>query len=93
MKLRRGFPKYLLVNAVEDLLPAEIVHRPKRGFTLPFEHWLRDQLHDQIERQFREWDEGPLADYIDGHAVRGIWKLFLSRRTSWSRPWAHWFPG
>lgn len=87
-KLRPGFPKYLLVNAVRDLLPQEVVHRPKRGFTLPFEQWLRDELRDQLQQQFREWDEGPLAGYLEGHAVRGVWSSFLAGRTSWSRPWA-----
>ena len=87
LKMRR-LPKHLLVNAVKDLLPAEVVRRPKRGFTLPFEHWLRDQLRDQLERQFWEWDDGPLGGYIDGQAVRRVWSSFLKRRTSWSRPWA-----
>jgi asparagine synthase (glutamine-hydrolysing) len=88
LKLRRGSPKHLLVNAVKDLLPIEIVHRPKRGFTLPFEHWLRDQLRDQLEQQFRDWDSGVLAKHIDAEAVRQIWNLFLCKLTSWSRPWA-----
>jgi asparagine synthase (glutamine-hydrolysing) len=88
MKLRRGFPKYLLVKAVRDLLPPEIVHRPKRGFTLPFEHWLRDELRGELERQFQEWEDGPLGFYIEGEAVRRVWSSFLGHRTSWSRPWA-----
>jgi len=88
LKMQRGPAKHLLVNAVKDLLPPEVVHRPKRCFTLPFEHWLRDELHDQLERQFWEWDDGPLGGYIDGHAVRRVWDSFLERRTSWSRPWA-----
>src|SRR5512146_77859 len=88
VKLRRGFPKYLLVNAVRDLLPPDVVHRPKRGFTLPFEHWLRDELRDQLERQFWDWDDGRLGGYSDGQAVRRVWSSFLERRTSWSRPWA-----
>ncbi|HET7442313.1 MAG TPA: asparagine synthase (glutamine-hydrolyzing) [Terriglobales bacterium] len=87
-KLRPGFPKYLLVNAVRDLLPPEVVHRPKRGFTLPFEQWLRDELRDELQQQFGEWDEGPLASYIEGHAVGRVWSSFLAGRTSWSRPWA-----
>src|SRR5439155_25929875 len=33
-----GTPKKLLVEALAGSLPDEIVHRPKRGFTLPFEH-------------------------------------------------------
>ena len=76
------------MNAVKDLLPPEVAHRPKRGFTLPFEHWLRDELHDQVERQFWKWDDGIVGSYIDGHAVRRVWNSFLEGRTSWSRPWA-----
>jgi asparagine synthase (glutamine-hydrolysing) len=87
-KLRPGFPKYLLVKAVRDLLPAEVVHRPKRGFTLPFEQWLRDELRDELQQKFREWDDGPLANYLEGQAVRKVWSSFLAGRTSWSRPWA-----
>lgn len=33
--------KPLLVDAVRDLLPDAVVERPKAGFTLPFETWLR----------------------------------------------------
>ena len=87
-KLRPGFPKYLLVKAVRDLLPAEVVHRPKRGFTLPFEQWLRDELRDELQQKFREWDDGPLANYLEGNEVRKVWSSFLAGRTSWSRPWA-----
>ena len=35
-------PKPLLVKALNGQLPDKIIHRRKRGFTLPFEHWLRD---------------------------------------------------
>src|SRR6185437_6947525 len=35
LKMQRGLGKHLLVNAVKDLLPPAVVHRPKRGFTLP----------------------------------------------------------
>jgi asparagine synthase (glutamine-hydrolysing) len=87
-KLRPGFPKYLLVKAVRDLLPPEVVHRPKRGFTLPFEQWLREELRDELQQKFRKWDEGPLASYLEGRAVREVWSSFLAGRTSWSRPWA-----
>ena len=31
-------------------LPREIVHRPKRGFTLPFERWMRGELRLRIEQ-------------------------------------------
>ena len=34
-------PKGLLVEALARSLRDEILHRAKRGFTLPFEHWMR----------------------------------------------------
>ena len=44
-----GTPKRLLVGALGGSLPDEIVRRPKRGFTLPFEHWMRQELRPEIE--------------------------------------------
>jgi asparagine synthase (glutamine-hydrolysing) len=43
-ELSGNAPKRLLVEALENSLPREIVHRVKGGFTLPFEHWMRDEL-------------------------------------------------
>ncbi len=45
LKLRgwRG-NKYILKKALADMLPADILHRPKRGFVLPIERWFRGDL-------------------------------------------------
>ena len=40
-KLRGKTTKYLLKRAAEKLLPAEIVHRKKKGFGTPVGSWLR----------------------------------------------------
>ena len=40
------YPKKLLVDAMGDLLPHEIVHRPKMGFMFPWEQWIREDLRD-----------------------------------------------
>ncbi len=41
----RGFKgKYILKKAVEPWLPHNIVHRQKRGFTVPISSWLRNDL-------------------------------------------------
>lgn len=37
-------PKSLLVDAMGDLIPDEIVHRPKMGFVLPWQNWLKKEL-------------------------------------------------
>src|SRR5579862_3183341 len=85
-----GAPKNLLVGALAESLPDEIVHRPKRGFTLPFEHWMRQELRSEIEPVLRKkiFVEGPLGGLLDGSQVENVWNKFLGGETSWSRPWS-----
>ena len=44
LKLRGFRGKQLLRRAVRDLVPAPILGRRKRGFDLPVDGWLRDEL-------------------------------------------------
>ncbi|HEY3975011.1 MAG TPA: asparagine synthase (glutamine-hydrolyzing) [Candidatus Sulfotelmatobacter sp.] len=85
-----GTPKKLLVGALAGSLPEEIVHRPKRGFTLPFEHWMRQELLSEIELVLKKerTGAGPLGGLLDGAQVERVWESFLSGATSWSRPWS-----
>jgi asparagine synthase (glutamine-hydrolysing) len=87
-KLDSGTPKPLLVKALHGQLPEKIVHRQKRGFTLPFEHWLRDALHPVVEESLSKIGDGVLGNLINQPAARAVWKDFLEGRTSWSRPWS-----
>jgi asparagine synthase (glutamine-hydrolysing) len=85
-----GTPKKLLVEALEGSLPDEIVYRRKRGFTLPFEHWMRQELRSEVESilTVRKVNEGPLGGLLDGNQVQRVWEDFLRGNTSWSRPWS-----
>lgn len=88
-KISNSTPKPLLVSALQDPLPDEIVHRQKRGFTLPFEHWLRAELRAEIEPVLkRRISEGPLASVLIAHGAETVWQDFLRGETSWTRPWA-----
>ncbi len=42
LKLRHGQPKWILKQALEPLLPREIIHRPKKGFGMPIGRWFRE---------------------------------------------------
>jgi asparagine synthase (glutamine-hydrolysing) len=86
-KLRWRRQKPLLVEATRRLLPDAIVHRPRRGFALPFEHWLKADLRPEIERTFLDHG-GPTAGILDPKAMEEVWRDFLAGRTSWSRPWS-----
>jgi asparagine synthetase B (glutamine-hydrolysing) len=44
LKLRGSVEKYLLKEAVRDLLPPEIVERPKSGMLVPVEGWFQGPL-------------------------------------------------
>lgn len=85
-KLSSRMPKPLLVGALGGSLPEEIVHRRKRGFTLPFEHWLRDELRSEVGQTLTQ--AGILAAVLNPDAVRSVWSDFQRGTTSWSRPWA-----
>jgi asparagine synthase (glutamine-hydrolysing) len=87
-KVDRRTPKPLLVRALHGALPQNIVHRTKRGFTLPFEHWLRDDLRGEVETTLRKVASGPLSPLLKRAAVEGVWADFQQGRTSWSRPWS-----
>ena len=87
-KIDDGTPKHLLVGALRGALPTQIVHRPKRGFTLPFKHWLFDELRCEVESAIQRVSDGPLASVLNCAAAHGIWIDFIEGRTSWSRPWA-----
>jgi asparagine synthase (glutamine-hydrolysing) len=87
-KLDSITPKPLLLKALGSTLPDKIVHRRKRGFTLPFEHWLRDALHSIVEESINKIGDGALAGLINPRAAQRVWQDFLERKTSWSRPWS-----
>jgi len=85
-KLQGNLPKSLLLANLGVELPREIVNRPKRGFTLPFEQWLRGEMRPVVEDALlkSDWDQTS----IRASAVREVWNRFLAGETSWSRPWS-----
>ncbi|HEY6339549.1 MAG TPA: asparagine synthase (glutamine-hydrolyzing) [Candidatus Sulfotelmatobacter sp.] len=46
--------KFILKDAVADILPADIVYRKKMGFPTPWDRWLRGPQLDEIERLLLE---------------------------------------
>jgi asparagine synthase (glutamine-hydrolysing) len=86
--------KPLLVASVSDLIPTSFFDRPKMGFVLPFDGWMRHELRDFCAKHLSN-----LADRseFEGAAIRDLWQAFLDRKkgVSWSRLWTlvalgHW---
>jgi asparagine synthase (glutamine-hydrolysing) len=88
LKTGGSSPKHLLVDALEGALPDSLVKRPKRGFTLPFEHWMRGALRSEMESTLKRIANAPLGGLLNPKGAREVWTGFLSGETSWSRPWS-----
>jgi asparagine synthase (glutamine-hydrolysing) len=88
-KLNGGRQKPLLQDALGDLLPPEVTHRPKMGFTLPFEGWMQSRLRGEIETTFADSSRFESIGLQPGEA-RAVWRHFLQspQKVGWSRPWA-----
>ena len=85
-KLQGDTPKRLLLKNLGVELPSEIVNRPKRGFTLPFEHWLRAEMKPMVEESLS--GSCGAEGLLNTGAMRAVWSRFLAGNTSWSRPWS-----
>ncbi|MEM7036286.1 MAG: asparagine synthase (glutamine-hydrolyzing) [Bacteroidota bacterium] len=85
---RPKYPKQLLVDALGDLLPNEVVHRKKMGFVFPWEHWLRNELRDFCDARIRRLADRKL---LNSDLLMKAWKEFEAGRGEWL--WTHiWLP-
>lgn len=83
-----GTAKQWLVEAVRDLLTPESIARPKKGFTLPFETWMRQRLLPEVDSVLDHGSADELG--LSQREVSRIWRAFQNQREgiNWSRPWA-----
>ena len=81
-------PKPLLLDAMGDLLPGEIAYRAKKGFTFPWEYWLRGKLRPRVDSVLGAGDLGEQIG-LDAEVCRRLWGDFQKRRggVTWSRVW------
>ncbi|MBA3662727.1 MAG: asparagine synthase (glutamine-hydrolyzing) [Bacteroidetes bacterium] len=79
-------PKKLLVDSLGDLLPPEIVNRPKMGFTLPWKEWLKNDLKSFCEKHMNELSE---REFCNQTEIKKLWQRFLANdpTVTWSRIW------
>jgi asparagine synthase (glutamine-hydrolysing) len=78
-KVREGKGKHILVEALGERLPPELLNRPKMGFGVPLAHWFRGPLREflwdhLLERRFQ--DRGMVSPEF----VRGLLDEHQSRR-------------
>lgn len=77
MKIRNGTSKWIIRQILYKYVPASLIERPKMGFGIPLDQWLRGPL--------RPWAEELLGKkkieaegYLDHQAVSHLWQEHLS---------------
>ncbi|MEP1094463.1 MAG: asparagine synthase (glutamine-hydrolyzing) [Cyclobacteriaceae bacterium] len=50
LKIRNGTQKYLLKQVLYDFVPQSILERPKWGFSIPLQNWLKNELNYLVDK-------------------------------------------
>jgi asparagine synthase (glutamine-hydrolysing) len=66
LKLRGSVTKWILKEALEPILPPEIVHRAKKGFGMPVGRWFRDGRLDLRHTDSGDFSKTRLAAHRAG---------------------------
>jgi asparagine synthase (glutamine-hydrolysing) len=82
MKLRGRTTKWILRQILYKYVPRELIERPKMGFGVPIDRWLRGPL--------RDWAESLLSDrrisedgLLDSGRIQKKWKEHLTGDHNW----------
>jgi asparagine synthase (glutamine-hydrolysing) len=81
-KFRAGDQKWILKQVLYRYVPPKMVERPKMGFGVPIDHWLRGPL--------KEWAAALLSPerlraygFFDVSAIRAKWEDHCSGKRNW----------
>jgi len=84
MQVRDGQSKWLLRRLLARFVPQSLIDRPKMGFGVPIDHWLRGPLRDWAETWLSE--EALRRSGLNPTLIRARWASHLEGRENWQYP-------
>lgn len=99
LKFRDGSKKWLLKEIVHEYIPQSVMDRPKMGFAIPIESWLKNELRDLLETYLSEekvretgffnWKEIERlkTSFLDGRKEFGVKIWYLLSYLMWYERW------
>jgi asparagine synthase (glutamine-hydrolysing) len=82
VKTANGTLKHILKRAVRDVIPAELINRPKQGFGVPVHEWIRGPLGVQARRELEDFcaqtdflDRDEAMRYVERNDGAETWYL------------------
>jgi asparagine synthase (glutamine-hydrolysing) len=99
LKFREGSKKWLLKEIVHQHIPKSVMDRPKMGFAIPIESWLKNELRDLLETYLSEtkitetglfnWNEIEKLkeNFLAGRKEFGVKIWYLISYLMWYERW------
>ena len=84
LKVRHNSLKYILKEAVKNILPPEVLNRPKAGFQVPVAYWLKNELRDLAAEYFSH-QKITSQDFFDPATVSKMYADHCSGRADYNR--------
>lgn len=81
-KIRNGQGKWLLRQVLYRHVPKTLIERPKMGFAIPLDSWLRGPLRDWAE-ELLDYQRLHVEGYFHPEPIRKMWLEHLSGKYNW----------
>jgi len=83
LKVRAGERKWILRRVLERYVPSSMFNRPKMGFSIPIDEWLRTDLRDWAEDLLNE-SSLRQAGYFAVEPILNKWQEHRSGKANWN---------
>ncbi|OHE76491.1 MAG: asparagine synthase (glutamine-hydrolyzing) [Verrucomicrobia bacterium RIFCSPHIGHO2_12_FULL_41_10] len=85
MKVRNSTTKWLLRQVLAQYVPIDLFDRPKMGFAVPLDAWLRGPLRDWAENLLNK-KHLKQQGFLQAEPILEKWQEHLSGKRNWQHP-------